>query len=50
MSSGQTRVLVLLIILAFLEAAAHPAVKSFFKAFWAAIGTSVANSQKAGSA
>ncbi len=47
MSSGQTRVLVLLIILAFLEAAAHPVVKSFFKALYATVGTTIG--QKAGS-
>ncbi len=41
MSSGQTRVLVLLIFLAFLEVAAHPAVKSFFKGAYATVGSNV---------
>lgn len=35
MSSGQARVLMLLIFLALLEVAVHPAVKAFFKTGYA---------------
>lgn len=42
MSSGQTTVLMLLIVLAVLEVAAHPAVKAYFKTVYASIGKGVA--------
>lgn len=41
MTSGQYRVLMLLIVLAVLEVAAHPAVKSYFKTAYSTIGTGV---------
>jgi hypothetical protein len=42
MSDGQMRVLVLLGVLALLEVAAHPTVKSYFKSVWSSIGHGVA--------
>lgn len=42
MTSGQYRVLMLLIVLAVLEVAAHPAVKAFFKTAYSTIGSGVA--------
>jgi len=42
MTNGQTRVLVLLGILALLEVAAHPAVKAYFKTVWSNVGQGVA--------
>lgn len=38
MTSGQARVLVLLIILGTLEVAVHPAVKTYFKGVYTAAG------------
>lgn len=42
MTNGQTRVLVLLAVLALLEVAAHPSVKAYFKTVWSSIGQGVA--------
>jgi len=42
MTSGQYRVLVLLIVLAFIEVATMPAVKDFFKSMYTLVGESVA--------
>lgn len=42
MTSGQARVLVLLLVLALLEVAVHPAVKAFFKNAYTATGKAVA--------
>ncbi len=42
MTNGQARVLVLLGVLALLEVAAHPTVKSYFKTVWKSFGQGVA--------
>jgi len=41
MTSGQYRVLMLLIVLAVLEIAAHPAVRSFWKQTYISVGKGV---------
>jgi hypothetical protein len=49
MTGGQFRVLMLLVVLAVLEVAAHPTVKAYWHAAYASISASLARSQKSGS-
>jgi hypothetical protein len=41
MSTAQIRVFMLLVIVALLEVAAHPAVKSYFKGVYTSVGKGV---------